>query len=230
MNFYKNKWFWGLVFFVVLSVSWNAYSSFAKSKDTDSEKLKSSVQQASQEVQSNMLPDTKLSMNEDLQSFSSSQDIKNPKSINGNQGNSDIEDKLNKVKTLQELQKKKDFMLVIAQDDLEHYVWREESQFPDIWKQAFVKYNLYGDQVMISLQYDLDTYLTYGKSDYDLVWAASDYIHESYKTGKLKANMTDQEFQKFEDNLNSVYRRAGTIYASREYTVDPYSKLKQAPY
>lgn len=131
--------------------------------------------------------------------------------------NSKIAEKLDKVKDLQELQKQKTFMMIIAQDDLEHYTWREESAYPDIWRQAYLKYNYNGNQVMLALQSDIDTYLAYGNSDYALVWALADLTYETYKSGKLQAKMTEQEYQKFRDNLNAINKRLGIIYTKREY-------------
>lgn len=227
MKFYRNKWFWALVFFVILSVSWNSYNSFAGNNQLPiPEKQKVSEPQVLQITQDEMLPDTRSLMNEELQDNNSQDsqkiDITQP-----------LEDKLNKVKSLQELQKKKSFMLIIAQDDLEGYSWGEKSQFPEIWKQAYLRYNLNGNQVMIALQYDVDTYLAYGTSEYALVWATADLFYEAYSSGKLKTSMTDQVYQQFVHNLNDVSSRLGIIYSKREYTpqfINQTQQLQQAPY
>lgn len=215
MKFYKNKWFWGLVLFVVLSVTWNVYGSFAENINNYVEP-KVSDHQFIQDVQSDMLPDTRLSINDISHGNPSSEQ------------NESITEKLSKVKDSKELQKKKTFMLAVAQDDLEHYIWCEESQSPDIWRQLILKYNLDGSQIMIALQDDLNLYLDHGKSDYDLVWTMADVTYEAYKSGKLKTIMTTQAYQGFINNLNEVSSRLGILYAKREYILR--YQLQQAPY
>ncbi len=126
-------------------------------------------------------------------------------------------EKLNKFKTLQELQEKKNFMLAAAQDDLEHYIWGEECAYSDIWQQMCFKYGLDGHLIMLALQSDLDTYLTWGNSDYALVWAIGDLSYEAFTTGKMKEEMTEQDYNKLITNLNAVKKRLGILYAKREY-------------
>ena len=234
MKFYKNIWFWGLLFFVALSVSWGSYASLAKNKMTNQvdEKPKISELQTEQVTQSNMLPDTRLLINEELENTNPSPSQSTDKNPDNNQSESNIVEKLNKVKTLQELQNQKNFMLSIAQDDLEHYTWGEKSQFKDIWRQAYLRFNLNGGQVMFALQHDIDTYLAYGNGNYALVWAEADLFYEADKTGKLKDSMTPQDYKALKDKLSAVKSRLGIIYAKREYITPLYSQEQpqQAPY
>ncbi|MDQ7094257.1 hypothetical protein REC12_11715 [Desulfosporosinus sp. PR] len=79
---------------------------------------------------------------------------------------------------------------------------------------------------MQALQYDVGTYLTYGDSEYSVVWAGADLTYELFKSGKMKSTMPAQAYQNIVNNLNAVYSRLGIIYTNREYAIEFFRKYQ----
>lgn len=127
------------------------------------------------------------------------------------------DEKLTKIQSLQERAQKKTFMLEIAQNDLESYTWGEKSAHPDIWQQAYNKYNFTGNYVMEALNSDVDVYIATGDSEYALIWAEADYTYEKYISGELKSSLPPEQYQHLLDELNAISKRLGFIFAKREY-------------
>ncbi|EHL08972.1 hypothetical protein HMPREF0322_00395 [Desulfitobacterium hafniense DP7] len=131
-----------------------------------------------------------------------------------------IKAKLDKLEALEKLEEQKNFMMCIAQDDLEGYTWGEECLYPDTWKQAYMKANYNGNLVLSILGSDLDIYLAFGNSEYSLVWASADLTYEAFKSGKMEEVMPREQYDKIVNRLNAVKKRLGFLYAKREYIIE----------
>lgn len=130
--------------------------------------------------------------------------------------NPEIADKLDKIKEVEKSEDAKAFMLCVAQDDLESYVWGGNSLFSEQWQSALAVFNNDGSSLMQALSRDLDVYLSYGTSNFEKVWAYADLCQTMYESGDLKTQLGDQ-YDVFIGRLNAVQKRLGVIYASPEY-------------
>lgn len=116
-------------------------------------------------------------------------------------------------------QKKRQFMLCIAQDDLEGYYWGADSACPGLWQELFVDNGFNGQDVLQEVKNDLDIYLAFGSSSYEALWIGAEAIYESYDSGQLEESLGEDGYQDFRDKMNAVSSRLGILYESPEYII-----------
>ncbi len=135
--------------------------------------------------------------------------------IQGSQNSWLTQEQMDKIADKESARERDTFMLAIAQEDMETYYWGGESQFANVWRQLDIDYNFDTNWIWGIVKNDLDIYNTFDDSDYSDLWIMAGALYDAYKSGDLK-DMLGDNYQSVIDDLNSVTKRLGIFYASRE--------------
>ena len=135
--------------------------------------------------------------------------------IQGSQNSWLTQEQMDKIADKESARERDTFMLAIAQEDMETYYWGGESQFANVWRQLDIDYNFDTNWIWGIVKNDLDIYNTFDDSDYSDLWIMAGALYDAYKSGDLK-DMLGDDYQSVIDDLNSVTKRLGIFYASRE--------------
>ena len=113
-------------------------------------------------------------------------------------------------------EQKRNFMLCIAQDDLEGYCWGGKSSYAPRWQELLLDHGYDGQSVLQEVRNDLDLYLTWGTSSLEPLWLAAEAIYGAYDSGRLQDEWTEEEYQNFLDRISAIQKRLGILYSDRD--------------
>ena len=126
----------------------------------------------------------------------------------------EIRDQLAEIAAAEAERERRDFMLCIAQNDVEVYLYGGTCQYPALWQEVFTDNFGDGYLIMQDIKNDLDLYLTLGESEYQPVWLYGDLIYEMYQSGELQRSLPAEQYEELVGMLENVSRRLGVLPAA----------------